>query len=446
MYAANIATHKNTRMNTAPNLANKLPAELFVLNREMLASKMQDNSLAVLWAADEMPRNGDIAYPYRQSSDFYYLTGIEQEQSALLILKLNGIAEVSLFIREADPLLVTWEGPKLSAAAATEISGIKNVSHISSFDGSLAAAAFKAGSIYLNSNENPRAHFAVGCADERNGRKVADKYYLHAKLRLAPLLCQCRLVKSSQELSAMRNACRLTGDAFAQVAMHTRQGMAEAEIEAIIIKEFTKKGASHAFSPIVASGSNSCYLHYTGKSGILEPNGTLFLDFGAEVSNYSSDMSRYLPVGPKFSPRQSCVYQAVHRVFLIARQLMVPGATIAAIQEETCLAIDQELIGLGLYSKAQSAESISAGQPLYKKYFMHGVSHFMGLDTHDVGSKDIPLQAGMVLSCEPGIYIPEEGIGIRLENTICVGSASPDDFMEHVPIDIADIENLRKHA
>lgn len=403
---------------------------------------MQVNSTAVLFGADPMHRNGDLSFAYRQSSDFFYLTGIEQEGSVLLMHRSDKEQVAVLFIIEPNETMVIWEGRKLSQDQASSISGIKTVLFSSQFAAQLAALTNDSTLIYLNKNENPRAKFDLPTSDERRGRELRDRLYLHQYGRLAPLLTKARLVKSSIEIDLIRQACAITEQAFRRVLANVRAGMMEYEVEAEVWHEFIRSGASgHAYEPIIASGANACYLHYNTNNDQLRDGDLLFMDFGAEYANYAADMSRSIPVNGKFSPRQRQVYEAVLRVMQYAKQLLSPGVTIQNYHKEVCKTMNLELIGLGLYTEEDVLHA-PAASPMYMRYYMHGTSHFMGLDTHDVGSKDIPLQPGMVLSCEPGIYIPGEGIGIRLENDILITETGNIDLMESIPIHPDEIESL----
>lgn len=415
---------------------------LFVANRQKVFDLMEDGSVAVLFGSDPMHRNGDLSFPYRQSSDFFYLTGIEQEGSALIMRKSGKELLALLFIIEPNETMVIWEGRKLSQEQAAEISGIKTVLFSSQFDSQLAALANDCSLIYLNKNENPRAKFDLPTSDERRGRELMDRLYLHRFARLAPLMTNARLIKSDIEIGLIRRACAITEQAFRRILSCVRPGMMEYEVEAEVWHEFIRSGATgHAYEPIIAAGENSCYLHYNANDCPLRGGDLLFMDFGAEYANYAADMSRSIPINGTFSPRQRQVYEAVLRVMSHAKNILRPGITIKDYHKQVCEIMNQELIGLGLYTQDESRQA-PADKPLYLRYYMHGTSHFMGLDTHDVGSKDIPLQAGMVLSCEPGIYIREEGIGIRLENDILITESGCEDLMEQLPIHPDEIETL----
>lgn len=415
---------------------------LFIANRQKVFDLMDDGSVAVLFGSDAMHRNGDLAFPYRQSSDFFYLTGIEQEGSVLLMCRSGKEHLAVLFIIEPNETMVIWEGRKLSQEQASQISGIKTVLFSTQFDAQLATLTNDCRLIYLNKNENPRAKFDLPTSDERRGRELMDRLYLHQYGRLAPLMTKARLVKSEIEIGLIRHACAITEQAFRRVLATTRPDMMEYEVEAEVWHEFIRSGAGgHAYEPIIAAGKNSCYLHYNTNDSQLRNGDLLFMDFGAEYANYAADMSRSIPINGKFSPRQRQVYEAVLRVMGEAKKILCPGVTVKDYHKQVCEIMNRELIALGLYTEQDSLQS-PTDRPMYMRYYMHGTSHFMGLDTHDVGSKDIALQPGMVLSCEPGIYIREEGIGIRLENDILITETGCTDLMQNIPIHPDEIESL----
>jgi len=421
-----------------------IPPSLFVGNREKILSQMQSGSVAVVFAADQMPRNGDLFYQYRQSSDFFYLTGIEQERSILVLEKDEQKQKTTLFILEADETLVIWEGKKLSKTEALAQSGVDEVLYANEFGSYLRKALTVHSTVYLNKNENLRSDTIIETADEREGRTIQRQFNLHQYKRLAPLLVSARVIKSEMELELMSEACAITEKAFRRVLQKTRPGMFEYEVEAEITYEFIRNRANgHAYEPIVASGKNACYLHYTSNDAQLRDGDLLFMDFGAEYANYSADLSRAIPTNGAFSPRQRQVYDAVLRVMKHAKQHLVAGTTIGEYHTEVCHYMNEELIRLGLYSH-EDVKRNTDGKPLYFRYYMHGTSHFMGLDTHDVGDRDKKLEPGMVFSCEPGIYIMEEGIGIRLENDIVITEQGNFDLMENIPIEPDEIEELMK--
>lgn len=416
---------------------------LYIHNRQKLFDRLPEQSLAVINSNDRMPRNGDQFYPYRQHSDMMYLSGIRQEQTSLLLFKnAAGDRQEYLFILRPQPEQECWEGRKLRKYQATDISGIVTVYYDDEKQRLFNELILQADVIYLNSNENKRFKSDVPYMDIRFAGMIAEKYPGIATAKLAPLLEQLRLYKEEQELVLMKKACDITANTFSAILPVVKPGMYEYEIEAAITYEFLRQGADgHAYEPIVASGANACVLHYITNSAICRDGELLLLDFGAEYNCYAADCSRTIPVNGRFTQRQKQMYNAVLRVFTYAKSLVRPGITINQIQAEVCRKWEEEHIGLGLYSlhdvKKQETE-----RPMYAKYFMHGVSHFLGLDVHDVGDKDIPLEPGMVITCEPGIYVPEESIGIRIENNLVVTTEGCRDLMQHIPLDPDEIENL----
>ncbi|GAP43521.1 Xaa-Pro aminopeptidase [Lentimicrobium saccharophilum] len=417
--------------------------DLFRKNREKLEKKLKPNALAVIHANDEMPRNGDQCFVYRQNSDLFYLTGLDQEKCILTLFPnhpVEAMREIVFTVRTNDRM-VTWYGHKYTLEQVTEISGVKNVRWLDDFEDTFRDLMARAEFVYLNQNENPRFTTEVPSRDLRFMQQLRHDYPLHAFERLAPLLTDLRMIKESEEIEMINRACEITGDAFGRVLNFVKPGVMEYEVEAEITHEFLRNGASgHAYPPIIASGVNNCILHYNQNDQVCKDGELLLLDFGAEYGNYAGDCSRTIPVNGKFSPRQRQVYEAVLRVLRKASRMLVPGTTIDKYHAEICKIVESELIGLGLFSR-EDVEKQDPENPLFFRYYMHGTSHFMGLDVHDVGSKQHPLRKGMVLSCEPAIYIPEEGFGIRLENDILVDE-EPVDLMAHIPIEPDDIEAL----
>ncbi|MFO7940217.1 MAG: aminopeptidase P family protein [Bacteroidales bacterium] len=421
------------------------PADLFNKSRKKIKAKLAPHSLVLVFSADLLPRNGDQYHTYRQDSDFYYLTGIDQEMSILAFAPDHPNEEMRemLFLRETNEHIAVWEGERYTKAEAREQAGIANVQWLEAWEDMLPQLLVHTHQVYLNFNENPRFHLKTRLPSERMAERLRKHYPGHPIKRLAPLLEEARLRKENEEIDQIREACRITGDAFKRIAKELKPGFMEYEVEALMSYEFIRQGGSgHAFTPIVASGQNACVLHYITNNHVCTDGELVLLDFGTEYGNYASDCSRTLPVNGKFTKRQRAIYEAVLRVFKQARQLMVPGNTIGEIHRQTLEWLQDEHIELGLYS-LEDLHQQDVAHPLVKKYYPHGTAHFMGLDVHDVGGKNIVLQEGMVLTCEPGIYIPEEGIGIRLENDILV-APEPIDLMEHIPIEPDDIEKIMR--
>ncbi|MCF8217376.1 MAG: aminopeptidase P family protein [Bacteroidales bacterium] len=425
-----------------------LNSQFYKTNRDRLRMLMEDDAIAVVFSNDMMPRNGDQYFPFRQNSDLLYLTGIDQEETVLLFFPdspLEQFREV-LFIRKTNEKIATWEGHKYTQEEAAKISGIKNVMWLESFQSVLKQASSLSSKFYLNKNEHPGAPENVESKQLREGKRIKEKYPFHQYYRLAPLMKELRLVKQQAEINTMQQACDITADAFKRVLKFVKPGLKESQVEAEITHEFLRSGAQgHAYAPIVASGKNATVLHYTANNQTINNGDLILFDIGCEYMNYASDMSRTIPVNGKFSARQKEVYNAVLRVFQQAKEMIKPGTSINQINNNVEQLLMEEHIKLGLYSRKDIQDNEKANE-LIKTYYPHGTSHFMGLDVHDVGTKYERLEAGMVLSCEPGIYIREENIGVRIENDILVTMEKPLDLMADVPITVDEIENFMNDA
>ncbi|MFH0756483.1 MAG: aminopeptidase P N-terminal domain-containing protein [Bacteroidota bacterium] len=415
-----------------------ISSALFLRNRSKLGKKMPGGAMAVVCSNPFMIRSGDQVYPYRQHSDFFYLTGIPQEGSVLV---MTADSE-TLFIRKPDPKSDLWYGPLLTTDMASALSGIGDVRWAGEMDAFIEKGAKKAGMVYLNDPGAGGREYETETPDSRIQKKLAALVPGCKQNHLGPLLMQLRMVKEPEELEEIRKACAITCSGFHRVIKMLKPGVREYELEAGLTAEFIGKGAEgHAFDPIVASGKNALILHYIANKSTCRAGELLLVDFGAEVNNYASDCTRTLPVGGKFSYRQREIYNAVHRVFMHARALMVPGVTIGELHSLVGEAWEEEHLALGLY-KRQEAASRPVSDPLWKRFFVHGTSHSMGLDVHDPMDRTVPFQPGMVLTCEPGIYIPEEGIGIRLENDILITENGPLDLLADIPMEAGEIEDL----
>lgn len=419
-----------------------IPAQLFVENRERLAAKLAPNSIAIINSNDEMPRSADGTFPYRQNPDLFYLTGIDQEQTTLLLFPDAPRPEWReiLFIREPNELLVHWEGHKLSLSEAREKSGIQNVLFSQSLDTLLSQFIFHIDNIYLNLNEHARSSNPVPDYDIRFTHALQQKYPLHSYRRLAPLLHDLRAIKSPIELELMKEAIAITRKAFMRVLQFVKPGVYEYEIEAEIMHEYLRNRANGpAYGSIIASGVNSCILHYHENNQACRDGDVLLMDFGAEYANYAADLTRTIPVNGRFTPRQKAVYNAVLRVMKYATSQLVVGALLDDYHARVGEAMQEELLQLGLITE-EEVKKQNPTSPVYKRYFTHGCSHFLGLDVHDVGHRFKPMQAGMVFTCEPGIYIKKEGIGIRIENDILITSNGNIDLMADIPREADEIE------
>ncbi|MCF6171634.1 MAG: aminopeptidase P N-terminal domain-containing protein [Bacteroidales bacterium] len=421
-----------------------IDAELFKNNRRRLVEMLPPNAVAIFHSNEQMPRNGDQYFPYRQQSDFFYLTGIHQEKSILLLApgcpdkKLREV----LFTIKTNAQIAVWEGHKYTKEEAREISGIENIRWLDDYNLILREVMANAESVFLNSNELVKFKPDVKDRNYRLGAALKADYPLHDYKRSAPLLAKLRMLKSPQETELLKTACNLTEKAFRKILSTPLAGMHEFEVEALIDYEFkVNRAGGHGYPPIIASGKNSCVLHYVDNNDELKPGELLLMDFGAEYANYSADMSRTIPVSGKFTQRQKDCYNAVLRVFKTAKKLYIPGNSIDIVNEEVNKMMEKEIIGLGLITEAE-IKNQDPENPLYKKYFMHGTAHFLGLDVHDVGSKHEIFKPGMVLTCEPGLYIREENIGIRIENDILITENGPVDLMESIPLEAEEIEGL----
>jgi Xaa-Pro aminopeptidase len=422
--------------------------QLFIENRRRLAAQLQRRSIAVFNSNDVMPTSADGAHPFVQQTDLFYLSGIDQEDSTLVLFPdapEEKHREV-LFLRETSEPIALWEGRKHTRDEAAAISGIRSVYWNSEFESVFRGLVLQAERIYLNSNEHLRAAAIVETRDARFGKWCRDLFPLHRYERLAPIMHGLRAVKSPIEIDLIRKAVGITGQAFRRLLGFIRPGVWEYEIEAEIWHEFLRaRSRGPAFQTIAASGADACTLHYVKNDKPCRDGELVLIDFGAEYANYAGDLTRTVPVNGRFSPRQRAVYDAVLRVQKAAIQLLRPGNILEAYHAEVGKVMEAELIGLGLLDAA-AVQAQHPDRPLYKKYFPHGCSHHLGLDVHDYGDKFRPFEAGMVLTCEPGIYIREEGIGVRIENDILITDAGPLDLATEVPREAEDIEELMRRA
>ncbi len=391
-----------------------------------------------------MPTNADGHMGFKQNSDLFYLSGIDQEETILVIFPSARDAKMRevLFIRETNEHIAVWEGHKYTKQEAREASGVESIYWTSQFQQIFNQLMAEAEMVFLNSNEHLRAVIEVETRDARFQKWCQEKYPLHQYRRVAPLMHRLRSVKSEWEIELIQKACNITGQGFRRLLNFVKPGVWEYEIEAELLHEFVRnRSKGFAYGPIIASGANACVLHYTANNQMCREGEVILLDVAAEYANYASDLTRCIPVSGRFTERQKAVYNAVLRVLKAATLMLVPGNTIEKYHAEVGKLMEQELIGLGLL-KAEEVARQNPDAPLYKKYFMHGTSHFLGLDVHDVGDFKKPIEAGMVFTCEPGIYIPEEQLGIRLENDILVTHEGPVNLMAHIPIEADEIESL----
>lgn len=419
---------------------SKIEVGLFVKNRAKLMKMMLDNSMIIIFSSDECLRNGDQLHKYRQNSDLLYLTGINQEKTILLISKVKNSIEESLFILKPNEKMEIWNGHKLSINEAKDISGIKDVKFIDEFEKKIDTIVKNVSTLYLDIKNTAKTNLEYVFKELRFLIEFEKSFPNVAIEGVEKILHSLRTVKEPEEIDLIKQACSITENAFRKVLKIVKPNLKEYEVEAEITYEFNKNGAGHAYLPIVASGINACTLHYVENDKICKDGNLLLMDFGAEYANYAADCSRTIPINGKFSPRQLECYNAVLRVFKEARKLFISGNTIEKINAETNKMMESEMIKLGLFT-AEDVKNQEAENPLFRKYFMHGTSHFLGLDVHDVGNKTDILQKGMVLTCEPGLYIKEEEIGIRIENNIFIDD-EPIDLMANIPIEADEIERL----
>ncbi|WP_020605263.1 aminopeptidase P N-terminal domain-containing protein [Spirosoma spitsbergense] len=420
--------------------------QLFITNRQRLTQLLKPKSLVVLNANDIMPTNADGTMTFRQNNDLFYLSGVDQEETRLVLFPEHPDPKFRelLFLRETSELIEIWEGHKLTKAEAEQVTGIpqKQIYWMNQFETIFIQMVYEADFVYLNTNEHTRAGVAVQTQDARYVDEFRQRYPLHRLERLAPLMHQLRAIKQPQELPLIQTAIDTTETMFRRLLAFIKPGVWEYEIEAEMMHEFLKnRSRGTAYSPIIASGANACVLHYIDNSAQCQDGDVILLDIGAEYANYNADMTRSVPVNGRFSPRQRAVYDAVLRVMKEATQMLRPGNLWDEYHREVGRVMESELIGLGLLDKAE-VEKQDPDAPLYKKYFMHGTSHFLGLDVHDVGNKYRKMEPGMVFTVEPGIYIREEKLGIRLENNVLLTESGNIDLMATIPVEADEIESM----
>lgn len=421
-----------------------IDSSLFVNNRERFAKKLKQHAIAVFHSNDMMPTSADGTHPFVQHPDLFYLCGIDQEDTVLVICpdaQEKTHREV-LFIRKTSDDIAIWEGNKLTREQGTSISGIRTVYWVEDFQKIFRSLVLESERIYLNTNEHARADVTVESRDIRFLKWCREAYPLHQYERLAPIMQDLRSIKSVMETELIKEACKIAEKAFRRVLKIVKPGIREFEVEAEIVHELIRnRSRGPAFPSIIASGLNSCILHYIENSRQCRKGDVLLIDFGAEYANYASDVTRTIPVSGKFSKRQRQIYEAVHRIQKQAIQMLIPGNTFYHYHKEVGKIVEKELIQLGLLtSKDISREDDE--KPPYKKYFMHGISHHLGLAVHDLGDRHRAFESGMVLTCEPGIYLREEKIGVRIENDILITEKGPVDLTRNIPSDPSEIEDI----
>jgi len=422
-----------------------LPSALFTQNRERLVRKLPARSVAVLNANDLMPTNADGIMGHSQNADLFYLTGVNQEETILLLAPdaFDRQHREILFVRQPNEHLAIWEGHKLTKDQATAISGITNVKWLTDFPGIFRQVICEMEHVYLNTNEHQRADVAVETRDQRFIRDCRAKFPLHHYQRLAPLMHELRAVKSAYEIDAIKAACNLTGRGFRRVCKFLKPGVNETEVEAEFAHEFIRHKGQFAYPPIIAGGTNNNILHYNQNDQPCKPGELLLLDVAAGLGNYMSDLTRTIPVSGKFTRRQKQVYNAVLRIFRAQVAACIPGKTTKDLRLECEERTARACVDLGLL-KMSDLKKQKPDEPVVKKFFMHGVSHPIGLDVHDVTYNQFKLAPGWVVTVEPGIYLRSEGFGVRLENTVVVTENGPLDLMEDIPIEPGDIEQLMR--
>jgi len=419
--------------------------DLFIANRARLAELLLPNSLVVLNANDILPTNADGTLPLRQNTDLFYLCGIDQEETILLVYPdahEETMREI-LFVRETNDLLATWEGHKLTKEETRKISGVKRVEWLSEFRPLFHRLMCECEHVYLNSNEHKRAVIEVQTREARFVEDTQRRYPLHDYRRLAPLMHQLRAVKSEVEVDLLRQACAITKSGFLRVCRFVGPGVTETEVEAEYAHEFIRNGGGFAYWPIIAGGKNACVLHYTQNDQTCRSGELLLLDVAAQYANYNADLTRTIPVNGRFSRRQRQVYQSVLRVLRGASKAATPGKLPKQWQKDAEALMQTELLDLGLL-KSSDIRKQDPDKPALKRYFMHGIGHPLGLDVHDLTLTTEPIQAGWVLTVEPGIYLPEQGFAVRLENNILVQEGGNVDLMADIPIEPDEIEAAMK--
>jgi Xaa-Pro aminopeptidase len=424
---------------------DKIDSALFIENRKRFSDKLNANSLAILTSNDVMPNNADDVMGFAQNNDLFYLSGINQDET-ILVLYPGAFKEENkeiLFVKEVSEHSKLWEGDFLSKEDVTQISGIKNVKWIHEFEKTIQLFAFEADTFYLGHNEHiKRVTSEMTTRQDRMIQWCKEKYPLHQYDRVAKITRELRPIKSESEVLLIKRAVDISIKGFNRVLKAVKPNIKEFELEAELAYELIRNGGTrHAFKPIVASGKNACALHYNSNDSVCKDGVMILIDFGVCYANYNSDTTRCVPVNGKFSIRQREVYQSVLYCLKEGSKLLKPGVLSKDYEQGMALLIEKELIKLGLITEDDIANQ-NPDYPAYKKYFMHGTAHHLGLDVHDVGLYSRPFEKGMVLTCEPGIYISEEGIGCRLENDYLLFEEGNVNLSEGMPIEIDEIEFL----
>jgi Xaa-Pro aminopeptidase len=400
-------------------------------------------SIAILCSNDAMPRNGDQFFPFRQDSALFALSGLDQPGTILVLFPdapKSTEREIALLLAH-DPEHTIWHGERYDVRQAREVSGISTIRTLDQWDRIIPRLIKSASAIYINPRQQERFESEVPSHNDRMAELLRKQYPQHTFLNAHPILTQMLMVKHPVELSLMKKAVDVTGLAFQNVLSKIRPGMREYEAEAELTYILSKHGCNHAFEPIVASGASACTLHYVRNDRVIGHDDLVLLDFGAEYGYMASDMTRTIPASGRFTKRQKAIYTSVLNVLQQVTEMMRPGIKLAELNKEAGKLIEGELVSLRIVSRLDIRRQ-DPKAPLYRKYFMHGIGHHLGYDVHDLSDRTTPLKAGMVITCEPGLYIREEGIGIRLENDILITRGKPKNLMEHIPIDPSEIEEI----
>ena len=423
----------------------KINNGLFITNRKKFVTRMKKNSVAFFNSNDIYPVSADSTLPFEQHRDIFYLSGVDQEESVLMINPYDEdprMREV-LFLKETNAHIAVWEGPKLDKESAFETSGICTVYWLTEMESIIEKVMKKCDNLYINRNEHYRAKTETETREERFNKWIENKYSDKNILRSNPILQHLRSIKEKIELELIQKACSITEKGFRRVLKFVKEGVWEYEIEAEFIHEFIRnRSKKFAYTPIIASGNNANILHYIENNAQCKKGELILMDVGAEYANYSSDMTRTIPVSGKYTTRQKNVYNAVLRVKNEATKMLIPGTDWKKYHVEVGKLMTSELLGLGLLDKSD-IQSETKEKPAYKKYFMHGTSHHMGLDTHDYGLLEEPMVENMVFTVEPGIYLPKENFGVRLEDDVVIQKkGEPINLMKNIPIEIEEIEDI----
>lgn len=424
---------------------HQIDRNLFIKNRKKFVAQMKPKSVAVFNSNDIYPISADSTIPFQQHRDIFYLSGVDQEESILLLCPdapYEHLREI-LFLRETDEHIAVWHGEKLTKDKAFEVSGIKSVYWLQDFEKVLFEIMTYTDTMYINTNEHYRAAIETETREARFVKRWKAQYPAHQVAKSNPILQSLRSVKEKEEIDLIQQACNITEKGFRRLLPFVKPGVTEFEIEAELIHEFVRnRSKGFAYTPIIASGNNANVLHYIVNDQTCKAGDLILLDVAAEYANYSSDLTRTIPVSGKYTDRQKAVYNAVLRVKEEATNMLTPGTLWKQYHLEVGKVMTAELLGLGLLDKAD-VQNENPDWPAYKKYFMHGTSHHLGLDTHDYGLLHEPMQANMVFTVEPGIYIPAEGFGIRIEDNVIVQeSGAPFNLMRNIPITTDEIEDL----